>query len=303
MKSTNHLSARMIGVPLIRLSVLALFVSPLGLVSLSASAGEQHKAPHVYDFRQDAKLDKYKRHKEPSPHKGVRPGKHKVSSQRVRDWRADRRNGLGNWRGYEPHTDRARLARLRHESHERAERLRRQRQHQSRHVSGRHNRNSWTSYSWNPFGRQNYYGYNNGYTSTNRWWDRHDWDYWRTHRWHHPSWRSGNWRRYPYRPWRSGRTGTGWYSHYASPLGISFVFGSNGSSRYRWASNPYRFYQPQYGSRLGYRDNTWCERVLVDARHYGHTEIVSVLQCSNPWDGTYIIEGSELVVDCPYGRD
>jgi hypothetical protein len=39
---------------------------------------------------------------------------------------------------------------------------------------------------------------------------------------------------------------------------------------------------------------------LVEANHHGHIELISVKECYNPWDGYYIIQGSERIVDCPY---
>ncbi len=293
-----------------RLGLTAALAFHLGGAGFTAQAGEQHKAPHVYDFRHDAKLDKHRRDVRRDNYKQNRTAKrtfeHKDEGMRVRDWRADRRRGLGDWRGYEPSTDRARFARLRRERHEREERARRERHRQNRHHYRTHRSSNWNNYGWNGYGwnryTRNMYGYNNRYSSRNRWWDHRDWNYWRGNSWLRSGWRTANWRRYPYRPWQyTGQQG--WRTRYNSPVGISFFFGTAGYSRYRWASNPYRFYQPQYGSRAGYQANTWCERVLVDAQHYDHTEIVSVLQCSNPWDGTYIIEGSEQVVDCPYRRD
>jgi len=89
-------------------------------------------------------------------------------------------------------------------------------------------------------------------------------------------------------------------SHYKSGLGISFVFGNDGYSRRRWSRSPHAFYNSSYGSYNTYTNQTYCERVLVQARHHGHYETVSVKQCSNPWDGTYIIQGSERVVNCLY---
>jgi len=41
---------------------------------------------------------------------------------------------------------------------------------------------------------------------------------------------------------------------------------------------------------------------LVEANHHGHTELISVKECYNPWDGYYIIQGSERIEDCPYAN-
>lgn len=89
-------------------------------------------------------------------------------------------------------------------------------------------------------------------------------------------------------------------NNYTSRVGISFNFGNDGYSRRRWSRSPHAFYNSSYGSYNTYSNQTYCERVLVQARHHGHYETVSVKQCSNPWDGTYIIQGSERVVNCLY---
>lgn len=109
-------------------------------------------------------------------------------------------------------------------------------------------------------------------------------------------------RRDYYRParhyWRHARRHGGYYSPYRSRVGISFHFGSPGYSRYRWAPAAHSFYRPIYGSYSGYKNRTSCRRITVEGWHHGHRELVSVKQCSNPWDGTYIVQGSERVIDC-----
>ncbi len=90
----------------------------------------------------------------------------------------------------------------------------------------------------------------------------------------------------------------GYYSPYRSNIGISFNFGSPGYSRYRWSHSPYSFYRSSYGSYGYYQTSTTCRRITVEGWHHGHRELVSVKQCSNPWDGTYIVQGSERVIDC-----
>lgn len=108
-------------------------------------------------------------------------------------------------------------------------------------------------------------------------------------------------RYWDYNRYRNYYNPRGYRNHYRSSIGIDFIFGNNGYSRYRWASNPYSLYRPGYGwSYYDYRAQTTCERILVDAHHYDHTEIVSVKQCYNPYDGYYIIQGSERIVDCIY---
>lgn len=88
----------------------------------------------------------------------------------------------------------------------------------------------------------------------------------------------------------------GYPSSYRSNLGISFSFGTPGYSRYRWAPAAYSFYKPTYGSRAHYRSRTTCRRVNVQGRHYGHSRLISVKQCTNPWTGSYIVQGSERLV-------
>ena len=105
----------------------------------------------------------------------------------------------------------------------------------------------------------------------------------------------------------NNRHHTGWNDHhngyqtsYRSSLGISFFFGQPGYSRYRWAPSRYSYFQPGYMSFANYQAITQCQRIIVDGFHHGHAEQVSVLQCSNPYDGTYIVQGSEQVEQC-YG--
>lgn len=89
-------------------------------------------------------------------------------------------------------------------------------------------------------------------------------------------------------------------TNYRSGLGISFSFGTPGYSSQRWAPSRYSFYQPAYGGYSAYSSQTTCRPVRVQALHHGHYETVEVTQCSNPWDGTYIIQGSERIVNCLY---
>ncbi len=90
----------------------------------------------------------------------------------------------------------------------------------------------------------------------------------------------------------------GYRTNYRSGLGISFHFGTPGYSNYRWVSSPYSGYRSSYGSYSRYRSQTYCQRVTVEGWHHGHRELVSVKQCSNPWDGTYIVQGSERLLGC-----
>lgn len=87
----------------------------------------------------------------------------------------------------------------------------------------------------------------------------------------------------------------GYRSNYRSGLGISFSFGSPGYSSYRWAPSNYGFYRPGRISYASYTAGTRCDRVTVDGFHYGTLRPVSVTQCYNPWDGYYIVQGSERI--------
>lgn len=87
----------------------------------------------------------------------------------------------------------------------------------------------------------------------------------------------------------------GFNSNYRSGLGISFSFGSPGYSSYRWAPSSYGLYRPGRVSFASYRNRTQCQRIIVDGFQYGTLRPVSVKQCYNPWDGYYIIQGSERI--------
>lgn len=100
-----------------------------------------------------------------------------------------------------------------------------------------------------------------------------------------------------YRPHRRHYTARH-YSPYRSNIGISFNFGSPRYHGYRWSPAAYSFYQPSYGSYGYYQSKTVCQRITTEAWHHGHRELISVKQCSNPWDGTYIVQGSERIIDC-----
>lgn len=112
-----------------------------------------------------------------------------------------------------------------------------------------------------------------------------------------------------YRPnFRSYNNGQSYYSHgypgyrpaYTRSTGIPFVFGNTGARSYRWAPTRYHFYRPGSISYSIYVSNTRCQRMLVSGYHYGHQEMVSVIQCYNPYDGHYLLEGSEQVRYCDY---
>ncbi len=84
---------------------------------------------------------------------------------------------------------------------------------------------------------------------------------------------------------------------YNSPIGISFSFGNSPYSFYPWAPHAYSFYRPAYGKYAHYRRKTHCRRMTVRGWQYGHRQWVNVKICSNPWDGEYIVQGSERVVN------
>ena len=88
----------------------------------------------------------------------------------------------------------------------------------------------------------------------------------------------------------------GYRTNYRSNLGISFGFGTPGYSAYRWAPTAYSFYRPTYGSYGYYQSRTVCHRIIVDGWHHGYRAPISVKQCSNPWVGSYIVQGSERLV-------
>lgn len=102
----------------------------------------------------------------------------------------------------------------------------------------------------------------------------------------------------PYRYVSSRRIRNVNYSPYRSHLGISFNFGSPRYSGYRWAPAAYSFYQPSFGSYSWYQNQTHCRRVTREAWHHGHRELISVKECSNPYSGTYIVQGSERIIAC-----
>jgi len=94
-----------------------------------------------------------------------------------------------------------------------------------------------------------------------------------------------------------GNNGRGFRTNYRSSIGISFGFGTPGFSAYRWAPTAYSFYNPSFGSYGYYQRNTVCRRVNVEGWYRGFRELISVKQCSNPWSGSYIVQGSERLVN------
>lgn len=93
-----------------------------------------------------------------------------------------------------------------------------------------------------------------------------------------------------------GNNGRGFRTNYRSSLGISFGFGTPGFSAYRWAPTAYSFYRPSFGSFGYYQRSTVCHRIVVDGWYQGYRAPISVRQCSNPWVGSYIVQGSERLV-------
>lgn len=106
--------------------------------------------------------------------------------------------------------------------------------------------------------------------------------------------RRDHYRRASYRPHRSYTRRH--YAPYRSNIGISFSFGNAGYSPYRWATSPYSLYRPGRMSYASYSGATRCHRVILDGWYHGRPAPVSVKQCYNPFDGSYIIQGSERLV-------
>lgn len=88
----------------------------------------------------------------------------------------------------------------------------------------------------------------------------------------------------------------GHYRPYRSKVGISFSFGNSGYSPYRWAPSNYGFYRPSRVSISGYQRTTQCHRVIRSGWHHGRPVPISVRECYNPYDGYYIVQGSETLV-------
>ena len=94
----------------------------------------------------------------------------------------------------------------------------------------------------------------------------------------------------------NNRNSARYYSPYRSNIGISFSFGNAGYSPYRWAKSPYSLYRPGRLSYASYSGATRCNRVILDGWHRGRIAPISVQQCYNPYDGSYIIQGTERLV-------
>jgi len=208
----------------------------------------------------------------------------KPQTQRRRDWREDKRQGRGDWRGVDERrtdrTDRTRRDRTDRTRRDRTDRARRD----TRRDYRRDDRNSRRDY------RNNYR--RDHYRRDRR--DNRRRDYYR---------RDNRHNNYGYSNYGNNNYygNQGYRTNYRSSLGINFVFGNPGYSNYRWASTPYSFYQPGNWSYSNYYNSVSCQRITVMANHHGHSELISVNQCYNPIDGYYIIQGSERIIDCPYG--
>lgn len=88
----------------------------------------------------------------------------------------------------------------------------------------------------------------------------------------------------------------GFSNSYRSGIGISFSIGSSSYSPYRWAPTNYGLYSPSYGSYSSYQARTSCDRVTLQGYRYGSRALVSVTECYNPWNGRYIVQGSERLI-------
>ena len=191
-----------------------------------------------------------------------------------RDYRRDRRDDHRNYHRdrRDDRRDYRRDHRDDHRSDRHRDRHRHAERHHDRHRSYRHDR------------------YRDRYSDRHRYRYRHANRYdryytpWRRHR-HHS-----------HRHYRNNR----YFNPYRSNLGISFHIGSTDYSRYRWAPSLYSFYTPTYGSYGYYQSQTHCRRIKTEAWHHGHRELVSVKVCSNPWDGEYVVQGSERIIDCRF---
>ena len=203
-------------------------------------------------------------------------------TQRRRDWREDKRQGRGDWRGVdERRTDRS--------DRTRRERTRRDRTRRDYRRDDRNSRNS----RWEH--RDNYR--RDRYRSGRRDTRRRDY-YRRNNRRNNYGYSNYGYNNYGHNSYYGNQ---GYRTNYRSSLGINFVFGNPGYSNHRWASSPYSFYQPGNWSYSNYYNSVSCQRITVQANHHGHSELISVNQCYNPIDGYYIIQGSERIIDCPYG--
>lgn len=114
--------------------------------------------------------------------------------------------------------------------------------------------------------------------------------------------RNRDWRRDYRITHRRPHNGRGYSNNYRSHLGINFIFGNSGLSNYRWSRSRHDLYRPRYGSFHRYKARTHCQRIIVEANRFGYRVPVSVLECHNPWNGYYIVQGSEQRLHDYYGH-
>ncbi len=232
----------------------------------------------------------------------------KANGQRERNWREDRRNGYGDWSN-----DRQRQRRLEraqrqqreareHRRDERSDRSHRRDERRNIRIDRRHDRNDRAHRRNDRRDAREHRRHDRSHSRA----DRRNAQLRNERYWRRQARRQNNFRPFWNNRRHVGRN-TGWndyyngyQTNYRSSLGISFIFGQPGYSRHRWAPSRYSFYQPGYMSYANYQATTQCQRVVIDGFHQGHAEQVSVLQCGNPYDGTYIVQGSEQIVQC-YG--
>jgi hypothetical protein len=256
--------------------------------------------------------------------------KNKPAAQRERNWRQDRRLNQGDWSNdaerrrrlaraertqranrtqRTQRTNRSQVGTNEHRSN-RTQRVNNDRRRSTRRATNRthranNNQRRNTRQNTSRTHSGNTYRNNRSQSRSNR--------HVRRDRRNNRNWQRQSRRSHNYRPNRNtgwSNSHNGYRTNYRSSLGISFNFGQPGYSRYRWAPSRYSYYQPGYMSYSNYQSSTYCDRVLVDGFYNGYPELISVLQCSNPYDGTYIIQGSEQLVNqnlqagynAPYNR-
>ena len=248
---------------LLGLFALTLSISPNAAAAESASGYQQatNSSSYASKHRTEYRRDKY------DMRQGNRDQRRGDRDQRKRD--------RGHRRDHREHRRDTRDHRRDHREH------RRDGDHRRDYRRNRHDH-------WN---RRNY---RRGHNWSNwHWNNRNSWNS-RSRPWYY--------NRFNYRPIRRhGWSSRGYRTNYRSRIGINFVFGTPGYSRYRWAPSRYAFYRPGYWSYSSYTAQTHCERVVVEANHHGHRELISVVECHNPYDGTYLVQGSEQLIECTYG--
>lgn len=265
-------------------------IAPLALAADKSTAKSQYNGPKLHTIKRHQNvitMESTPRTAEYSPRRELRTNHDHRSDQGRRDNHQRDRNNRDSGHRDSGHRDSGHRSDRNYRDRDRRHRDRnyRDRDHGSRtnwRDQRRHN-------DWNRRNRNRSW---DSYNRRDRWseWDRR-WER-RSRRW------DSRWGRYDRGQYRNYYNPSGYRSAYNSTIGINFTFGQTGYSRYRWASTPYSFYRPGNWSYASYRSATTCERIMVEANHYDHVEIISVKQCYNPMEGYYIIQGSERVVDC-----